>query len=110
MSLSGFTPVKIYGETGIMTTGTGAAKSVFNNPSGTYNVVVSYIDEKDGQGTLELYAGGRQIADWKLTEDVACWRRKSIRNVKINKGDEIKIVAVMNVGETACIDYIEFIR
>jgi hypothetical protein len=110
MSLSGFSPVKIYGETGIMTNGTGTAISVFTNISGTYNVVVSYIDEKDGQGTLELYAGGRQIADWKLTEDVACWRRKTIPNVKINKGDEIKIVGVMNGMETACVDFIEFIR
>jgi hypothetical protein len=110
MSLSGFTPVKIYGETGIMTTGTGTAKSVFNNPSGTYNVVVSYIDEKDGQGTLELYTGGRKIAGWKLSGDISCWRKKTLSNVIINKGDEIKIVGLMNAGETACIDFIEFIR
>jgi hypothetical protein len=71
---------------------------------------VSYIDEKDGQGTLELYTGGRKIAGWKLSGDVSCWRRKTLSNVIINKGDEIKIVGLMNAGETACIDFIEFIR
>jgi Glycosyl hydrolase-like 10 len=110
MSLSGYSPVIIYGEKGISTTGTGTAKSVFSYPSGTYSIVVSYVDEKDGQGTLELFIGGRSITKWKLDEDVACWRRKTIPDVKIEKGDEIKIVGVMNGKDSASVDFLEFIR
>jgi hypothetical protein len=110
MSLTGYTPAKIYGETGITTAGTGTAKTFFNYMSGTYNIIISYIDEKYGQGTLELYSGGKQVAGWKLNEDVGCWIRKTIHNIIINKGDEIKIVGIANGNESACVDFVEFIR
>jgi hypothetical protein len=110
MTLSGYTPDSCLTEHCVKTSGTGTAKSVFTGASGVYDVVVSYVDEKEGQGSLALSAGGKQAATWKLTEDVGCWRRKTIPGVKIKNGDEIKITGVANGKEAARIDYIEFIR
>jgi hypothetical protein len=109
MTLSGYTPDTWLQEKGVQTSGTGTAIAAFQYPSGLYNIVVSYGDEKAGQSTLTLSVGGKQKGDWKLSEDVGCWRRKTITNVKINKGEEIKITGVANGGETARVDFIEFI-
>jgi len=110
MTLSGYIPDSCLLEHCVKTTGTGTAKSTFNSTSGVYDVVVSYIDEKNGQGTLALSVGGKQRALWKLNEDVGCWRRKTIPGVKIKNGDEIKIVGVANGSEAIRVDYIEFIK
>ena len=109
MTLSGYTPDKFLIEQGVQTTGKGTAKSTFNHPSGVYDVVVSYVDEKGGQGNLSLAVAGKQKASWKLSEDVDCWRRKTIPNVKINTGDTIELTGVADGKETARVDFIEFV-
>lgn len=109
MDLSGFSADKFLIEPCVQTTGTGTASSTFGNATGLYNAIVSYADQKGGQGTLTLYVAGKPKASWKLTEDVDCWRRKTIPNLKINKGDEIKLVGVANGSETVRVDFIEFI-
>jgi len=110
MTLTGYTPDSCLMEHCVKTSGTGTAKSIFTNSSGTYDVVISYVDEKEGQGTLTLSVGGKQKGTWKLAEDVGCWRRKTIPGVKITNGDEIKIVGVANGKEAARVDYVEFVR
>jgi len=110
MTLSGYTPDKIYGETCIRTNTSGTARSTFNFATGAYDIIVSYLDEKEGQTSLQLIIGSKQIASWKLIEDVGCWRRKTIRNVNIRKGDEIKITGTMNGKDPASVDFIEFIK
>jgi len=57
-----------------------------------------------------LYTGGKKKTSWKLTGDVGCWRRKTLPDIKIRNGEEIKIIGIANVKETARIDYIEFVR
>ncbi|MEO5998647.1 MAG: hypothetical protein ABIN89_17930 [Chitinophagaceae bacterium] len=109
MTLSGYTPDKYLIEPCVNTTSTGTATAKFDNPTGTYNIVVSYADEKKGQGSITVFVGGKQKATWKLSEDVDCWRRKTIPNIKIKNGDEIKIVGVADGSETAKVDFIEFI-
>jgi hypothetical protein len=110
MILNGYTPDSCLMEHCIKTTGTGTAKSQFTSEPGLYDVIVSYVDEKGGQSNLTLTVGGRQKATWKLSEDVGCWRRKTIPDVKIKKGDEIKITGIANGTEVARVDYIEFVK
>jgi hypothetical protein len=110
MKLSGYVPDSCQMEHCVKTTGTGTATSMFTGAAGVYDVIVSYLDEKDGQGTLTLAVSGKQKASWKLSEDVGCWRRKTITGVKIKNGDEIKIAGVANGKEAARVDYIEFVR
>ncbi|MCW3111821.1 MAG: hypothetical protein JWR18_217 [Segetibacter sp.] len=110
MSLSGYEPASYLNEPGVKTSGKGTATTTFNHPSGTYNVVVSYVDEKKGEGVISLFVGGKQKASWKLSEDVDCWRRKTISNIKIKNGEEIKLVGLANGDDLARADFIEFIR
>lgn len=110
MTLSGYVLDSCLTEHCVMTTGTGTAKSTFTNASGVYDIIVSYVDEKDGQGSLALSVSGKQKSSWKLTEDVGCWRRKTILDVKIKNGDEIKLVGIANGKEAARVDYIEFVK
>ena len=109
MTLSGFSPGTFLNEPCVQTAGTGTATSIFNHPTGTYTAVVSYADQKGGQGLVTLYVAGRQKASWKLDEDVDCWRRKTIANLKIKQDDEIKVVGVANGTEPCRIDFIEFV-
>lgn len=110
MTLSGYAADSCLQERCIKTSGTGTAKSLFTEPTGVYDIIVSYVDEKEGQGTLNLSVAGKQKATWKLTEDVGCWRRKTIPSVKIRNGDEIKLTGVANGKEEARLDYIEFVK
>lgn len=109
MTLTGYKADKFLIEKCVQTTDKGTAKSTFTNPSGVYTVVVSYADEKNGQGNLALSVADKQRASWKLNEDVDCWRRKTIPNVKINTGDVIELTGIANGGETAKVDFIEFV-
>ena len=110
MTLTGYTKDTYKNEQCVQTSSTGTATGVFENPSGVYNVVISYADEKNGQGTITMFVANKQKASFKLTEDVGVWRTKSFPNIKINKGDEIKIVGLANGSEAARVDFIEFIR
>ncbi len=110
MKLNGYIPDSCLIEHCVKTTGTGSAKSIFVNESGIYDVQISYVDEKDGQGTINLSVGGKQKSSWKLNEDTDCWKVKTIRNVKIKKGDEILITGIANGKECARVDYIDFLN
>jgi len=109
MTLTGYEADVWRNEHCVKTGSTGTATTTFDNPTGTYDLVVSYGDEKDGQGSITVSVGGKQKASWKLGEDVGVWRRKTIPNVKIKKGEELKIVGVANGSEAARIDFIEYI-
>lgn len=63
----------------------------------------------DGQGIINFSVGGKQKSSWKLNEDTDCWKVKTIRNVKIKKGDEILITGIANGKECARVDYIDFL-
>jgi hypothetical protein len=110
MTLSGYAPDSCLMEHCVKTSGTGTAKSLFTGASGVYNVIVSYVDEKEGQGILTLSVGGKQKGTWKLTEDVGCWRRKTLPDIKIRNGEEIMIAGTANGKEAARVDYIEFVK
>lgn len=110
MALSGYAPETFLTERCIKTAGSGSAASKFEGVPGFYDIVVSYADEKDGRGSLALFAGGRQSAAWTLPGDAGCWRRKTIPGVALKRGDEIKIVGASSGREGARVDHIEFIK
>lgn len=109
MTLSGYAPDKYLIEPCVKTSGTGTATGTFDYDAGTYDIVVSYVDEKQGRSSLSLSVAGKQKATWKLDEDVDCWRRKRISGVRLKKGDEIRITGVADGKEQARVDFIEFV-
>ena len=110
MKLTNYDPDIYIIEKCVMTKNTGSASYIFPHPSGTYDFVISYADEKNGKGSLTLSVGGKQAANWTLSEDVDCWRRKTFPGITVKKGDEIKITGVADKGEAARVDFIEFIK
>lgn len=109
MQLTGYERGVFLNEDGIQTRGTGTATTSFDQPDGVYDLIISYADEKNGSGSLALLVNGKQKAKWDLSEDVGCWKRKRVSDLKIKKGAEIKIVGVANGGGSARLDFIEFV-
>jgi hypothetical protein len=110
MELDGYSKDRFLIESGIKTTTKGTAKTTFDGENGTYNIIVSYVDEKDGAGSLAFSVNGKQKSKWDLNEDVGCWRRKTISGVKLKKGDMITITGIANGQESARVDFIEFVN
>ena len=109
MKLYGYIPDTFIIEKCVKTESTGTATSVFPYPTGNYDFVVSYADEKSGRGSITIYVEGKQRATWDLDEEVDCWRRKTFFNINVKKGDEIKIIGIADGSESARLDFIEFI-
>jgi hypothetical protein len=110
MTLTGFSKDTYKNEQCVQTASSGIASAVFNYPSGNYNVIISYADENNGQGSLSLFVDKKLKTTFKLNEDVGVWRTKTFRNIKIKNGDEIKITGVANGSEAAHVDYVEFVK
>ena len=95
---------------GVQTTGTGTASQLFEYPSGTYDVRISYFDARAGQSQVELHIAGKHVASFKLDEDCHCWRWRRFNSIKINKGDRITLKGKAHQQDLACLEHVEFIK
>ena len=102
-------PEELAEEWGIETKGTGVAKYTFEEKSGVYDVRITYFDEIGGQSEVSLLINDEQVAGFKLDEDTDCWRWRRFNNIRVKRGDEIKLVGIANSNEKAKLDFIEFI-
>jgi len=110
MRLDNFQRIDDYVEEwGAETTGKGSASYTFDDASGNYDVRISYFDEKEGQSKVQLLVGNKTAINFSLDEDVNCWRWRRFKNIQVNRGDEIKLVAEAEGKERARLDYVEFI-
>ncbi len=111
MKLDNYAPFKeeLVEEWGIETTGTGTATTFFDEPSGAYDIRITYFDEEDGHSRIALFIAGEERAVFKLDEDVDCWRWRIFENIRVNNGDRITLVGQADQNERARLDYIEFI-
>lgn len=109
MNISGYDTARYLQEFGVKTSGEGRATAAFTYPTGKYDIIVSYADEKEGRGSIALLVGGKTKARWELSEDVGCWRRKTIAGITIKHGQEISIIGKANGKEMARVDFIEFV-
>ena len=87
--------------------GTGTASKVFDGPSGTYDLKLGYVDELDGQGTVRLLVGGREVGSWRLDADDNRIKAGIVEDVRIESGQTVSIVGESHDGERARIDYLE---
>jgi len=110
---SGGRLISLYKATG----STGIASTIFAGPSGTYDVVLGYFDENDGVAQLEVKVGGTSLGSWKLNQNLGSpvanaqtrVRKTLARGLSINQGENIQIAGLLNQGEAARVDYIDFI-
>ncbi|MHC4496097.1 MAG: hypothetical protein ACYSYM_09775, partial [Planctomycetota bacterium] len=112
MKLDNYTRFKeeLVEEWGVQTNGTGRATYASNEPSGIYDIRITYFDEEHGKSQITLLIAGKERAVFKLNEDTDCWRWRTFENIRVNKGDEITLVGKADQKEQARLDYIEFIR
>jgi hypothetical protein len=96
-------------EWGAETTGKGSASHRFDDASGVYDIRITYFDEEVGQSKVRLFINDREVVDFRLDEDVDCWRWRRFDNIRVNQGDEIRLAAQSDQQETVRLDFIEFI-
>ncbi len=111
MELDGYARIEeeLAEEWGVETKGRGIAKGTFEYPSGKYDVRLTYHDGKAGQSQVTMDIGGERRMDLKLNEDVGCWRWRTVEDIDLQKGDEIKLTGEADGDEGAVLDFIEFI-
>ncbi|MFC1765329.1 hypothetical protein ACFL6U_25065 [Planctomycetota bacterium] len=96
-------------EWGVETKGTGKASYTFDNPSGLYDIRITYFDEEEGQSKVTLKVADQEKASFKMDEDVDCWRWRLFKNIQVNAGDSITLIGEADGNEQAKLDFIEFI-
>jgi hypothetical protein len=110
MQLDGFSRIDDFVEEwGVETTGKGIASYELDLPSGCYDIRITYFDETKGHSNVQLLVAGQEVIQFKLDEDVGCWRWRLFKDIPVNTGDEIKLVAESDDGEHVRLDFIEFI-
>jgi len=79
-------------------------------------LLVRYFDTNAGVSRFKVSVGGRVVAEWPASDphlvrndkvDSSSSSRRVIGGVAFKPGDEIRIDAVPDGGETAALDYIE---
>ncbi|MFB2938596.1 GDSL-type esterase/lipase family protein [Aerosakkonemataceae cyanobacterium BLCC-F154] len=95
----------------------GSVSSAFSGVSGTYDVILGFFDENDGESTLTTKIAGSQIDSRVLNQNLG-WggidsRTKVTQTIAnglfINQGDSVEIIGTLNQAEFARLDYIEFV-
>jgi alpha-glucuronidase len=88
----------------------------FDGSPGRYDLGVRYYDEDDGISRFELFVGGRRIDAWPADQtlptpsklpDGHTSARRNVTGLALRPGDEIRLEAVADRGENACVDYFE---
>ncbi|MGB3615539.1 MAG: hypothetical protein WBA10_17225 [Elainellaceae cyanobacterium] len=95
----------------------GTASQTFDGPSGTYDVVVSYVDETDGMASLEARLNGETLEAWQLSETLGSAaissdnqvQRTVATGVTLEAGDTFELRGQEQSFEHARVDYVEFV-
>ncbi len=86
----------------------GSAKFRFSGAPGTFDLRVQYFDEEDGVSKFKLFVGERQLDEWQADNrlptptthpDSHSSIRRTVRSVKLQPGDEIRIEGQAHDGE-----------
>ena len=94
----------------------GAASFHFKGKPGWHDVVVQYFDEDDGISEFRLFVAGQRVDAWRADNilptptklpDAHSSIRRTVTGLALRPGDEIRIEAIADGGENACLDYIE---
>ncbi|MEL6603462.1 MAG: SGNH/GDSL hydrolase family protein, partial [Cyanobacteria bacterium J06614_10] len=89
----------------------------FDGDSGTYDVIVTYFDEADGEAPFAFKLNGSTVDGWiadkQLGGTVANNKTRTTRtisNVTLSKGDLIELTAQEHEGELGRIDSVQFVE
>ena len=96
---------------------TATLSATFTGDSGTYDIILGYHDENDGNSTLTTSVGGQQIDTFTLnflglgSEPTATnFRTREVgAAVQVTNGDAVAITGVQDNWDHTNVDYIEFV-
>lgn len=94
----------------------GTARQIFNGPAGTYDMVVSYIDESDGVASLEARVNGESLEQWQLSQNLGSpfigannQVQRTVGRVSLESGDVVELRGQEQSFEHARVDYVELV-
>jgi alpha-glucuronidase len=96
----------------------GSLRIRFAGEAGPHDIRVQYFDEEDGVSEFKLLVDGRLIDQWKADDhvptpttlpDAHSSARRTVRNVMLQPGDEIRVEGKADDGERAGLDYVEIV-
>jgi lysophospholipase L1-like esterase len=96
---------------------TGTADYTFTGPSGLYNVIVTYFDESDGEGSLTASLAGEELDSWTFDQSLGNTKvgetnqvtRVIAQDTIVNTGSVFSLAGQREGGESTRVDFVEFI-
>ena len=93
-----------------------AASYKFTGTEGNYALVVLYFDQKNGASKFRVFVNNKVIAHWTADDQLPATKigadaatRRTIPNLHLRPGDQIRIEGIPDADEPAGLDYIEII-
>jgi alpha-glucuronidase len=99
-------------------TSVGSLRVRFAGEAGPHDIRVQYFDEEDGVSTYRLFVDDEMLDEWEADShvptpttlpDAHSSSRRTVSNVMLGPGDEIRVEGRADAGERAGIDYIELV-
>jgi alpha-glucuronidase len=94
--------------------GQGTASFRYSGKPGRYDLSVQYFDQNNGKSSFHLLLNGREVDHWLADDSLPGSRpdghtstRRTVLALSLSPGDEIRIEAIAQADERACIDYVE---
>ena len=95
----------------------GTAFTDFSGTDGIYDVIVGYLDENDGEASLDVSVGDSSLGSFTFggtsggpSAETAARLEQTFADVKLSQGDRITFTGTREGNEFARIDYIKFVR
>lgn len=87
------------------------------NLDGFYDIYIGYFDEADGQAQMSVKLGGETLKYWVLNQNLSdsqpntgnFVRRQLAEARQISAGTALEIMGLEKDGDSAAVDYIEFV-
>jgi alpha-glucuronidase len=93
-----------------------SASYKFTGTEGNYALVVLYFDQKNGASKFRVFVNDKVIAHWTADDQLPATKigadaatRRTISNLHLHPGDQIRIEGVPDAEEPAGLDYIEIV-
>lgn len=100
-----------------LTSATGTATTTWSGPSGDYDFTLTYIDESDGRGFIDVFVNGHLVGCVALNQDnngdggaESTFSEFTLADLHLNTGDVITLKGRGNCYEFARIDKIQICK
>lgn len=97
-------------------TNPGTAFTTFSGADGTYDIIIGYLDESDGEASLEVSVGNSSLGNFTFNDTSgggsageAARLEQTFADVDLTQGERITLTGTPGGAEFARIDYVRFV-